>query len=125
MYVGRVIGTVWATQKTSTLTGLRMLLVRPLTARREGGADAVAESEQVLVAADPVGAGAGETVLVAVGRAARNVLGSQDLGWQVAVVGIVDAMSLGGGAPVALATDGRLVRYEAAPSGGDGTGRTP
>ena len=85
MHVGRVIGTVWATQKAESLTGMRMLLVRPLTG--------TGESEEVIVAADPIGAGEGETVLVAHGRAARTVLGSQDCGWQTAVVGIVDSIS--------------------------------
>ncbi len=100
MHVGRVIGTVWATQKAESLTGMRMLLVRPLTAS--------GESDQVLVAADPIGAGEGETVLVAQGRAARTVLGSQDCGWQVAVVGIVDSISLHGEA-FELADDGTRV----------------
>lgn len=117
MYVGRVIGVLWASRKETTLTGMRMLMIRPLRARRDGERDTVDESDQVLVAADPIGAGVGETVLVAMGRAARSVLGSQDLGWQVAVVAIVDAMSLGDGTPVALDPDGRLVAYDALPGG--------
>ena len=87
MFVGRVIGAVWATKKEPTLEGLRLLVVRPLAAE--------AESDDVIVAGDPLGAGIGETVLVTVGRAARTVLGSQDLGWQCAVVGIVDQLSIG------------------------------
>jgi len=117
MYVGRVIGALWASRKETTLTGMRMLMIRPLRARRDGGRDTLDESDQVIVAADPIGAGVGETVLVAMGRAARSVLGSQDLGWQVAVVAIVDAMSLGDLPPVAFDPDGRLVDYDALPGG--------
>ncbi len=88
MLVGRVVGNVWATRKDPSLEGLRFLMVRPFTT-------ANSESQDVIVAGDTLGAGIGETVLVAFGRAARTVLGSQDLGWQVAVVAIVDSISLG------------------------------
>jgi microcompartment protein CcmL/EutN/microcompartment protein CcmK/EutM len=77
MLMGRVVGNVWATRKAESLTGMRMLLVRPFTTGRE-------EAQDVIVAGDPLGAGMGETVLVAFGRAARTVLGSQDVGWQAA-----------------------------------------
>ena len=73
MQVGRVIGNVWATQKAESLTGMRLLLVRPFSAGEK-------ESEEIIVAGDPLGAGIGETVLLAYGRAARTVLGSQSAG---------------------------------------------
>jgi ethanolamine utilization protein EutN len=102
MLVGRVVGTVWATQKDPTLEGVRMLMVRPFTTGKE-------ESQEVVVAGDPIGAGVGETVLVAFGRAARTVLGSQDMGWQVAVVGIVDSISLADGGTFELGDDGERI----------------
>ena len=101
MLVGRVVGNVWATQKAESLTGVRMVLVRPFA-----GAPGAEESEELVVAGDPIGAGEGETVLVAFGRAARTVLGSQDIAWQAAVVGIVDALTLDGEA-FELTDDGR------------------
>lgn len=103
MLVGRVVGNVWATQKAESLTGVRMLLVRPWRAGAEQGASD--EQDDLVVAADVIGAGVGETVLVAFGKAARTVLGSQDIAWQVAVVGIVDALSLDGES-FELAADG-------------------
>lgn len=89
MLVGRVVGSVWATKKDPTLEGLRMLMVQPLAYGDRA-------SDEIVVAADPIGAGTGELVLVAFGRAARTVIGSQDAGWQVAVVAIVDDVDLVG-----------------------------
>lgn len=88
MLVGRVVGQVWATKKQETLEGIRFLLIRPLAL----GGDAAAAP---VVAADTIGAGIGETVIVAFGRAARTTIGrGQDVGYQVAVVGIVDEIEL-------------------------------
>jgi ethanolamine utilization protein EutN len=102
MLLGRVVGNVWATQKNPSLEGMRMLMVRPFTAGEH-------ESEEIVVAGDPIGAGIGETVLVAFGRAARTVLGSQDVGWQVAVVGIVDSINLADGGTFELSDDGTRI----------------
>jgi ethanolamine utilization protein EutN len=93
MHVGKVIGTVWATKKQSTLEGLRLLLVRPLAFGEDEQEDA-----QPLVSVDVIGAGIGEIVLVAHGRAARYTIGrGQDIALQTAVVGIVDEIQLQGG----------------------------
>lgn len=102
MLLGRVVGTVWATQKDPSLEGLRMLMVRPFTTGKQ-------EAQEIVVAGDTFGAGIGETVLVAFGRAARTVLGSQDIGWQVAVVGIVDSISLADGGTFELGEDGERI----------------
>jgi ethanolamine utilization protein EutN len=102
MLVGRVVGTVWASQKAESLNGMRMLLVRPFTTGEH-------ESQEVIVAGDTIGAGVGETVLVAFGRAARTVLGSQDIGWQVAVVGIVDSINLADGGTFELGDGGERI----------------
>jgi microcompartment protein CcmK/EutM len=69
------------------------------------------EADDLVVAGDRIGAGIGETVLVAFGRAARTVLGSQDIAWQAAVVGIVDSISLEDGGTFELSEGGeRLPR---------------
>jgi len=116
MLLGRVVGNVWATRKDETLDGVRLLLVRPFTAagrdppETRGADDPTGdEAPDIVVAADPIGAGMGETVLVAFGRAARNVLGSQDIAWQAAVVGIVDGISLQEGGTFELSDDGERV----------------
>jgi len=91
MLVGTVICKVWATRKEETLSGLRFLLVRPW--RADGK-----ETAESIVAVDPIGADVGEQVLVAFGRAARHAIGrGHDVGFQSAVVGVVDQMDIGGG----------------------------
>lgn len=65
MFLGRVIGTVWATRKEGRLEGLKLLVVRELDPelRPQG---------RVVIAADVVQAGVGEVVLVSTGSAARQ-----------------------------------------------------
>ena len=93
MLVGTVVGQVWATRKEDTLGGLRLLVVQPWT--KDGGA------AETLVAVDPIGADVGERVLVVFGRAARHAIGrGHDIGFQTAIVGVVDGMELAGGARV-------------------------
>jgi len=91
MLLGTVVGHVWATQKEASLEGLRLLVIRPFTTGPE-------ETAETLVAADPLGAGIGERVLVVFGRAARHAIGrGQDIGFQTAVAAIVDGAELEGG----------------------------
>ena len=68
MIVGTVIGQVWATRKDDSLAGLRFLVVRPFTTDGDSSAETI-------IAVDPLGAGVGERVLVAAGRAARHLIG--------------------------------------------------
>jgi len=90
MMIGTVVGTVWSTVKDPTLSGVRFLVVQPFTL--------AGESAETVIAADPLGAGIGERVLVVYGRAARHVIGrGHDIGFQTAVAGIVDRMELDDG----------------------------
>lgn len=75
MRMGTVTGSVWATKKSPGLRGQPLLLVR-----MEG---------QMIVAADQVGAGVGERVLLSFGSAAR--LDAPDAPTDAAIVGIVDS----------------------------------
>ena len=72
---GQVAGKVWATKKSDALTGQALLTVRV--------------GESIWVCADCVGAGEGETVLVATGAAARLAAG-EGMPVDAAIVGIVD-----------------------------------
>lgn len=84
MKVAKVIGTIWATRKEEKLSGLKLLLVQPLNVL-DGSKDKVP-----LVAADIIGAGVGETVLVVSGSSARSAAGDMSIPVDATVVGIVD-----------------------------------
>jgi len=87
MFLGKVIGTVWSTKKTPDLEGVRFLIVHPYDMDRE-------PTKNVVVVADRLGAGAGEVVMCAYGKAARTAIGNQDMSIEAAVVGIVDRVDL-------------------------------
>ncbi|MCZ6598480.1 MAG: EutN/CcmL family microcompartment protein [Planctomycetota bacterium] len=87
MFLGRVIGEVWATQKSVDLEGKRLLVIEALDENR----DPPARKVSPVVAADPIGARLGEHVIVAFGKAARVACGGDgDYAFEAAVVGIVD-----------------------------------
>lgn len=91
MHVATVIGSVWSTKKDASLEGLRFLVVRPFTTDGQ-------QAAETMIAADPIGAGVGERVLVVHGRAARHAIGKgHDIGFQTAIVGIIDQMDLDDG----------------------------
>ena len=93
MFLGRVIGEVWATQKNDDLVGKRLLVIEAIDANDEPGLGIVTP----VVAADPIGAGVGEQVLVAFGKAARVACGGDgDYAFEAAVVGIVDDFDVPG-----------------------------
>lgn len=87
MIVGRVIGNVWATRKENALNGLKLLVIKPI--EHLSGVE-----RPEMVAADAVGAGIGETVLVVTGSSARRSLNKKDCPIDAMVVGIVDEVEI-------------------------------
>jgi ethanolamine utilization protein EutN len=86
MFLGKVVGTVWATKKVDNLRSLRLLLIHPVNLN-------VKTNEDLVVVADVVGAGMGELVICAYGHAARMALGNNpDISVEAAVVAIVDEL---------------------------------
>ena len=84
MQIGRVIGTVVATQKHEKFSGAKLLLVQPLTLDDKPRGNAV-------LAIDGVGAGVTEKVLIVQeGRAAIETLGKPVAPVDAAIVGIID-----------------------------------
>ncbi|MBD2462732.1 EutN/CcmL family microcompartment protein [Oscillatoria sp. FACHB-1407] len=86
MQIARVCGTVVSTQKEPTLRGVKFLLVQLLN--EEG--QPLPEYE---VAADTVGAGIDEWVLVSRGSAARQTPGGESRPLDALVIGIIDTVS--------------------------------
>ena len=89
MLIARVTGTVVATRKEPTLDGLRFLVVRPCDAKGE-------PTGAPLVAADAVGAGHGEVVLIAAGSSARQTTATKDRPVDAVIMAIVDLLDLEG-----------------------------
>ena len=74
MKIGNVVGSIWATRKAACLQGQTFLVVR--------------SGSEELVAADQVGAGPGDQVLLATGTVASRYC--MDAPVDAAVVAIVD-----------------------------------
>ena len=87
MQIAKVRGTVVSTQKEPSLRGVKFLLLQFLD-------DAGQPLPQYEVAADNVGAGIDEWVLVSRGSAARQVPGSEQRPVDAAVIGIIDTVSV-------------------------------
>ena len=81
MILGKVVGSIVSTRKNEKLIGQKLLVVRPLENM---------EAKDEFVAIDNVGAGIGETVLVAKGSAARIGCDLESAPVDAAIVGIVD-----------------------------------
>jgi ethanolamine utilization protein EutN/carbon dioxide concentrating mechanism protein CcmL len=89
MKMGRVVGAVVASRKDEKLQGLKLLVVQnlDLELRNERG---------YVVAADAVGAGAGEVVLYATGSSARQTTGTDGRPVDAVIMAIVDEYDVGG-----------------------------
>jgi microcompartment protein CcmK/EutM len=102
MYLGDVIGTVVSTAKNKSLVGRKLLLVRRLS------------DDNVVVAIDSVGAGAGERVYVCRGREASFAFSPEETPSDATIVGIVDSID-----EVAVDVEGvEETQSEEAPTGG-------
>jgi ethanolamine utilization protein EutN len=87
MKIARVIGNVWATHKEQRLTGLRFLIVQPLNRQKE-------KESEIIVAADPLGAGIGQDVLLVQGSSAVRALRDSDLPVDAAVVAVIEKLEI-------------------------------
>jgi microcompartment protein CcmK/EutM len=88
MQLAKVVGTVVSTRKEPSLDGLKFLIVRGID--EEGKA-----TSSFLVAADAVGAGPEEIVLIASGSSARQTLATDKRPVDAVVMGIVDSWDVG------------------------------
>ena len=84
MKIAKVIGTIWSTRKDEKLRSYKLLIVQPLNLVTQ------AAEQTPFVAADIIGAGIGETVLIVGGSSARSAVGDMTVPVDATVVGIVD-----------------------------------
>ena len=88
MLLARVVGNVWSTKKKDEISALRLLVIQPLRKNLKPDGN-------VLVAADEVGAGFGELVIVTQGSPAMRAFNKDKLvPIDAVVVGIVDNLEL-------------------------------
>jgi microcompartment protein CcmK/EutM len=90
--LGRIVGTVIASQKDEKLEGLRLHVVKNLVSRpgAKGEPSILEESSSFVVAIDSVGAGVGEVVLYATGSSARQTAQTKDRPCDAVIMAIVD-----------------------------------
>jgi microcompartment protein CcmK/EutM len=87
MQVARVIGDVVATRKDANLTGLKLLVLQPLTPERH-------PVGRPIVAVDAVGAGVGEEVFFVRGKEAAFPFFPVEVPVDAGIVGIIDYWDL-------------------------------
>ncbi|MEX0323689.1 MAG: EutN/CcmL family microcompartment protein [Puniceicoccaceae bacterium] len=93
MYLGKVIGSVVSTKKDDSMTGRKLLMVRPMLADPENPSQ-FKPGSNTIVAIDTLGAGEGELVMFAQGSSARQADGLKSVPVDAAIVGIVDTVSI-------------------------------
>lgn len=85
MYLGRVVGCVWATVKNACLTGHRLLIVQPVTPELE-------DKGRRIICTDWTGAGAGELIYWTRAREASFAFLPDEVVTDATIVGIVDTI---------------------------------
>jgi microcompartment protein CcmK/EutM len=88
MQLAKVIGDVVVTRKDENLTGIKLLVVQPLTPERQ-------PAGKPLVAVDAVGAGIGEEVFFVRGKEASFPFYPVEAPVDAGIVGIVDHWDVG------------------------------
>ena len=86
MFLGIVIGNIWATRKYSALNNFKLMFVQPINSEHENTGDPI-------VAVDTVGAGPGETIIYITASEAVIPLPVDMAPVDASIVGIVDTIN--------------------------------
>ena len=89
MLLGKVVGTLVATQKDEKLEGFRLMVVKQLNIDNK-------ETGGYVIAADAVQAGVGDTVLYATGSSARQTTLTDKKPCDAVLMAVVDTWEVGG-----------------------------
>lgn len=87
MLLGKIIGTIWATKKESSLEGMQLEIVRAVDWTGK-------PLSTFVVAVNAVGAGVGELVLVTQGSSARQTEMTKNKPVDAVIMAIVDSFDL-------------------------------
>ena len=93
MFLAKVEGSVVATKKDPSMSGRKMLLLRPQLVD-EKDPTKFRPGANTIVAVDSVGAGVGEMVLFTQGSSARLAPGMKDAPVDAVIIGIVDVVDV-------------------------------
>ncbi len=80
LIIGKVINSIWSTRKDSSLTGIKLMIVQTMDV----------PNGRVIVAADLIGAGIGERVLITQGGSARRLGDLDSTPIDAVIIGIID-----------------------------------
>ena len=86
MFLGEVIGNVWATRKYSALKNFKLMFVQPINSKYE-------KTGEPIIAVDTVGAGPGETIIYITASEAVIPLPVDMAPVDASIVGIVDTIN--------------------------------
>jgi ethanolamine utilization protein EutN len=92
MFLAKVTGSVVATQKVDNMRGQKLLVVEPLRIDQ----NKLVSTGRSFVTVDPIGAGAGELVLITQGSSARFTPETKELPIDTVIIGIVDRVDAAG-----------------------------
>src|ERR1700712_2397364 len=95
MFVGRVTGSLVATQKVASMTGHKLLMVEPYRVD-EKSRDRLAPTGPSFGGVDTLGAGLGDMVLVCQGSSARLTPETEKLPIDAVVIGLISTVDIGG-----------------------------
>jgi len=87
MFLGKVVGTIWATRKDEELVGMKFQIVKHL------GIDYKVK-DTFVVAVDTVQAGVGDVVLVCSGSSARQTAVTKNKPVDAVIMAVVDKLDI-------------------------------
>lgn len=90
MFIGKVTGSLVATQKEPNIADSKLLIVEAYSASTSGKTK-LKPTGRVLVAVDSLGAGIGEYVLVTQGSSARMTEHTKTMPVDAVIIGIIDS----------------------------------
>ncbi|NWF49413.1 MAG: EutN/CcmL family microcompartment protein [Ignavibacteriaceae bacterium] len=86
MFLGKVIGNVWATRKYDSLKSLKLLIVQPLNSEMKNNGEP-------FIAVDTVGSGVGELIFYVTASEAVLALPVDFAPVDASIVGIIDTLN--------------------------------
>lgn len=94
MFIGKIVGSVVATQKTESMRGSKLMMIEPYVIDPKTR-DKLITTSRSLVAVDLVGAGVGQFALAVQGSSARMTPETKQLPVDCAIIGLIDSATIG------------------------------